>query len=150
VTFPAPLSSANGDLGLKVGGLDVGDQAPLETTAQAVLHLGQLFRRPVAGDHDLLHRFVQRVEGVEEFFLGPFFLGEELDVIHQQHIDIAELVAEAGHLVVAQRVDHLVGELLAGDIADGRLREALLDLVPDGLHQVVLPMPTPPYRNSGL
>jgi len=61
-----------------------------------------------------------------------------MDVIDQQHIDIAELVAEADHLVVAQRVDHLVGELLAGDIADGRLREALLDLVPDGLHQVGL------------
>ena len=50
----------------------------------------------------------------------------------------AELVAEAGHLVVAQRVDHLVGELLAGDVADGRLRHAPLDLVPDGLHQVGL------------
>ena len=66
------------------------------------------------------------------------FAGEELDVVDQQHVDVAELVAEAGHLVVAQRVDHLVGELFAGDVADGRLGLAALDLVADGVHQVGL------------
>ena len=85
-------------------------------------NLRQLFGRTVAGDHDLLHGLVQRVEGVEELFLGAFLLRQELDVVDQQHVHVAELVAEAGHLVVAQRVDHLVGELLAGDVADGRLR----------------------------
>ena len=98
----------------------------------------QLFGRAVAGDHDLLHGLVQRVEGVEELFLGAFLLGQELDVVHQQHVHVAELVAEADHLVVAQRVDHLVGELLAGDVADGRLGLPALDLVADGLHQVGL------------
>ena len=64
--------------------------------------------------------------------------GEELDVVDEQHVDVAELVAEAGHLVVAQRVDHVVRELLAGDVADGGLRRAALDLVADRLHQVSL------------
>ncbi len=81
---------------------------------------------------------MQRIEGVEKFLLRTFFLRQELDVINQQHIHIAELVAEAGHLVVAQRVDHLVGELLAGDVADGRLRLPHLDFVPDRLHQMSL------------
>ena len=79
---------------------------------------------------------MQRVEGVKELFLGALFLSEELDVVDQQDVDIAELVAKAGHLVVAQRVDHLVGELLAGDVADGSLRKALFYFMPNSLHQV--------------
>ena len=63
-------------------------------------------------------------------------MGKELDVVHQQHVHVAELVAEAGHLVIAERVNHLIGELLAGDIADSRLGQSPLDFVSDGLHQV--------------
>ncbi len=136
--FLLRLLLQNGDLGFEVGRLDVGDQSPLEAAAQPVFEFRQLFGRTVAGDHDLLHGLVQRVEGVEELFLGAFLLGQELDVVHQQHVHVAELVAEADHLVVTQRVDHLVGELLAGDVADGRLGLAALDLVTDGLHQVGL------------
>ena len=81
---------------------------------------------------------MQCVEGVEELFLRAFLLRQKLDVIHQEHIDVAELVAKAGHLVVTQRVDHLVGELFTGDVTDGRLWLTPPDLVPDGLHQVGL------------
>ena len=118
--------------------MDVGDQSPLEAAAQAVFDLGQLLGRTVAGDDDLPHRLVQGVEGVEELFLRALLADQELDVIHQQHVHVAVLVAEAGHLVVPQRVDHLVGEFLAGHVADGHLRLALLDLMSDGLHQVGL------------
>src|SRR6185312_651034 len=125
-------------LGFEIGRLDVGNQSPLEAAAQPVLEFRQLFGGTVAGDHDLLHGFVQRVEGVEELFLGAFLLGQELDIVHQQYIHAPELVAEADHLVVTQRVDHLVGELLTGDVADGRLGLAPLDLVSDGLHEMGL------------
>ena len=73
---------------------------------------------------------------MKELFLRPFFLGQELDVIHQQDVYVAEFVAEAGHLVVTQRVNHFIGKFLAGYVADGRLWHPPLDLVPDGLHQV--------------
>ena len=98
----------------------------------------QLFGRTVAGDDDLLHALVQRVEGVEELFLRALLAGEELDVVDEQHVDVAELVAEAGHLVVADRVDHLVGELFAGDVADGGMGLAALHVVADGVHEVGL------------
>ena len=75
---------------------------------------------------------------MEEFLLGAFFLRQKLDIVHQQHIHVPKLVAEAGHLVVAQRVNHFIGELLAGEIANGDLRRPLLDFVADGLHQVGL------------
>ena len=37
---------------------------------------------------------VQGVEGVEELLLGGFLAGDELDVIDQQHVDAAVVVAE--------------------------------------------------------
>ena len=37
----------DGDLGLEIGWLNVGDQAPLEARAQAVFEVGELFGRPV-------------------------------------------------------------------------------------------------------
>src|SRR6185437_8516788 len=128
----------DGYLGLQIGRLDIGNQAPLEAAAQAVLNLGQFLGRPVAGDHDLLHGLVQRVEGVEELLLGALLLGQELDIVNEQDIHVAKLVAEDGRLVVAQRIDHLVGELLARQVADGHLRLAALDLMPDGLHEMSL------------
>ena len=81
---------------------------------------------------------MQRIEGVEELLLGALFLRQELNVVHQQHVHIAELIAEADHLVIAQRVDHLVSKFLAGEIANGGLRLAALYLMSNGLHQVGL------------
>ena len=73
---------------------------------------------------------------IRDSFLGALFLGEELNVVDEQDIHGAEFVAEADHLVVAQRVDHFIGELLAGCVADGGLRRAALDFVTDGLHEM--------------
>ena len=66
------------------------------------------------------------------------FCGEELDVVDEQQIHGAEAVAEAGHLVVAHGADHLVGELLRGDVGDGRAGLAQLHLMTDGVHEVRL------------
>ena len=45
--------------------------------------------RAVAGQHDLLVRLVQRVEGVEKFLLNAFLAGQKLDVVNQQHVGLA-------------------------------------------------------------
>ncbi len=124
------------DLGFEIGRLNIGDQSPLEAAAQPVFNFGQLFGGTVAGDDDLLHGVVQGVKRMEKFFLRPLLAGQKLNVIDQQDIDATELVAECGHLVVAQRVDHVIGELLAGDVADGGLGLAPLHLMPDGLHEM--------------
>jgi hypothetical protein len=99
------LALQDGDLGLEIGWLNVGDESPLEARAQAVFDVAELLGRTVAGDDDLLLLLVQRVEGVEELLLHALLAGQELYVVDEQHVDRAELVAEAGHLVVAQRVD---------------------------------------------
>ena len=52
----------------------------------------------------------ERIEGVEEFFLRPFFPAEELDVVDQQEIRLAITLAELDQVVVLNGVDELVDE----------------------------------------
>lgn len=96
-------SCAGSRCGFRVRGLHVGDQAPLEPGSQPVFQGGQLFGRPVGGDDDLLVGVVQRVEGVEELLLDAFLALDELDVIDQQHVDVAIAALEGDLAVVAQR-----------------------------------------------
>src|SRR5207253_465937 len=63
------LLAQDGQAGLEVGGLDVGDEAPPEAAAQPVLQGGHGLGRAVGGDHDLTTGGVQVVEGVEELLL---------------------------------------------------------------------------------
>src|SRR5260370_12183997 len=71
----------NGDARLEVGGLDIGDQAPLEARAEPLFDLGDLLGRAVAGDDDLLARLVEVVEGVEELLLGAFLAREDGPIV---------------------------------------------------------------------
>ena len=72
-----------------------------------------LLRRAIARDHQLLLGFVQRVEGVEELLLRLFLPFQELDIVDQEHVDVAVAVAEFDGLVVLDRDDEFVGEFLA-------------------------------------
>ena len=90
------------DFSLEIGWLDVGDEAPFEAAAETVFDVAEFFGGAVAGEDDLLGFFVKRIEGVEELLLHALFAGEELDVVDEEDVDGAELVAEAGHLVVAE------------------------------------------------
>ena len=46
-------------------------------------------------------RVVERVEGVEELVLRALLAGEELDVVDQQHVDVAVALAELEDALVA-------------------------------------------------
>ena len=138
----------DGNLGLQVGWLDVHHQPPLKARTQPVFKVRQLLGRTVAGDDDLLIQLMQRVEGVKELLLRALLAAEELDVVDQQHIHRAIAVAKARHLVIAHRVDHVIGELLAGHIAHHSGSGARLHLVPDGLHQVRLAQAHAPVQKE--
>ena len=135
------LLAQDRDAGLQLRRLDVGDQAPLEPGAQPVLEGGQLLGRPVRGDDDLLVRVVQRVEGVEELLLDAFLALDELDVVDEQHVDVAVAALERRLAVVAQRVDEVVGEFLGGDVLDAHAGEQPLGVVACGVQQVGLAEP---------
>src|SRR5581483_9428166 len=80
----------DGDLSFKIRRLNVGDQAPLEATAKSVFNFGKFLWRTIAGDHDLLHGLMQRIESMEELFLGAFLLGQELNIVDEQNVHIAK------------------------------------------------------------
>ena len=111
------LLAQDGDPVLEVGLLDVGDHAPLEPRHQPRLEAGDLLRRPVGGEHDLLAGFVERVEGVEELLLGRFLALEEVDVVDQEEVDVvAVAAAQVGHRPGVDPLDDLVDELLGADV----------------------------------
>src|SRR5579864_4487845 len=60
---------------------------------------GDLLGQAVGGDYNLLLLFVERVERVEELLLGTFLAGNELDIVDEQHINGANLIAETDHAV---------------------------------------------------
>ena len=129
---------------LELGGLDVGDEAPLEAAAQAVLDRGDRLRRPVGGDHDLAAAAVQVVERVEELLLELLGALEELDVVDEEHVDLAVAALEAGHVLRAHRVDELVHHRLGRHVANALAREQLADVMADGVQQVGLAEPGGP------
>ena len=94
--------------------------------------------RPVGREDDLLAVLVDGIERVEELFLRPFLVGDELDVVDQQQVDAPVARPEVVDLALLDAGDELVGELLAGGVDDALAREARQDLVADGMHQVRL------------
>ena len=93
------LVAQDGEAGLEVGRLDVGDQAPLEPAAQALLQRRDGVGHAVGGDDDLLVGAVEGVERVEELLLEAFLALDELDVVDQQHVDLAVPAPQPGRRV---------------------------------------------------
>ncbi len=88
----------------------------------AVLERLQVVRRAIGGEHDLPAAVVEGVEGVKELLLGPGLALEELDVVEEQDVDVAEARLEALGLAAAEGAEELVREGLAGRAADGQAR----------------------------
>ena len=61
-------------------------KSPFKAATQSIFDLRQLFRWPVAGDDDLTQILMQRIESVEELFLGALLVNQELDIVDQQHV----------------------------------------------------------------
>ena len=48
--------------------------------------------------------------------MGSFLAGDELDVVDEENVEGAMLVAEVENAVVTDRIDKIVHELFRGDI----------------------------------
>jgi len=57
---------------------------------------------------------------MKEFFLGRFFSGDELDIIHQQHIIATIFFTKSLGGVAADGVDQIVGKLFRRNIQHGQ------------------------------
>ena len=109
--------------------LNVGGETPFKAGLQTVFERLDATRRTVAGQHDLLVIFVERVKGVEKFLLRRDLTGYKLRIVYQQHIRRAVLAAELFACSVAYRVDQLVCKVVALDIYDLRFRAQLGDAI---------------------
>ncbi len=59
---------------------------------------------------------MQCVERMEEFFLGGFLAGDELDVIDQKHVNLPVAAPKGIRRVRTDGIDHVVGELFRRDV----------------------------------
>ena len=84
---------------------------------------------------------VKRIEGVEELLLRTFLSGHELDVIHQEDVDIAVLLPELVGAIETDRVDQVVHETFGGHVAQAQPGRLPGDEMADGVHQVGLAEP---------
>ncbi len=75
----------------------------VEALAQAVFERLEVARRAVGGEHQLRPGFVESVEGVEELLLGAGLALEELDVVDEQDVHVAETRLEVVHPTRAER-----------------------------------------------
>src|SRR5207245_11798089 len=87
------LLAQDRDAVLQVRLADVGDHPPLEPGDQPVLETRNLLGGPIRGEHHLLARLEQGVEGVEELVLGHFLAFEEMHVVHQEEVDVVAIAA---------------------------------------------------------
>ena len=81
---------------------------------------------------------VERVERVEELLLDPLLVLEELDVVDEEHVVGAVALLEPLDALVAERVDEVVHERLARDVARGQPAGVLARVLRDRLQQVRL------------
>src|SRR5207245_6901501 len=105
---------------------------------RGLLEVRDTLRRRVAGEDNLFSRLVEVVEGVEELLLCPLFSCDELNVIDQQEVDRPVARAEGGRVVVANRIDELIGEVLGREIDDHRAGKQANSPVTNRVEQVRL------------
>ena len=119
-------------------GMQVHDQPAGQARLDAFLKALDLGRGAVGGNHDLLALVDQGVEGVEEFLLRAVLAGNELHVVHHQHVHVTEHAFEIHDGTFAQGLHEAVHELFRRQIQ--HLRGRMIDLIVmgDGVHQVRL------------
>ena len=132
------LGAQDGQAGLEVGRVDLGDEAGEEAAAQPVLERLDRLGRPVRGQDDLLGGGLEVVVGVEELLLEALFALHELDVVDEEDVAVAVAALEGQGGRGPQGVDEVVHERLGGDVEDLAAGVVLGDVVPDGVEEVGL------------
>ena len=114
--------------------------AAIEARAHARLEQFQFGRRPVGRHHHLLGAVEQHVDQVAELVLDGLAL-QELHVVDDQQVDVAQLFFQRQRVVVADRGGEAPHEIFRGQVDDARLRVLLEQFRGDGLQQMRLAEP---------
>ena len=98
--------------------LNVGEQSPLKTGTQTVLQAVNGLWWSITGHDDLLIGIMEGIEGVKEFFFSRLFPGNELNIVHEQNIDLAVFCPELFGLLETNSVNNFVREFFRSDVED--------------------------------
>ena len=128
---------------LKRRRVDLDHHAGDKTVHQRFGEIADQLGMSVGGHDDLLSRRIDGIEGVQKLFLRGLFVGQEVDVIDQQHIDASKAMPKRIAIVALDGIDEVIGKLLAGDVNAIELRVLLLDAIIDRLQQVRFAEPAP-------
>ena len=110
------LFMEDGHAGFQVGGLDISHQTHGKAGDEPLLDTTDPAGRAITGQHHLAARLMQPVERVKKLLLCVLLALNELDIVHQDQVCLPVALPEALHPVFADGRDHLVGELLGGDV----------------------------------
>ena len=132
------LGEQDGDAHLEFRRLERDGEPPAEARDEALLDPGDLLRIGVAGDDDLLVRFDEGVEKVEELLLRAVLAAEELYVVDQQEVERPVIALEVVKSLVLVRAHHIGDVGLGVDVTDLRGPVALQDVIAERLDQVGL------------
>ena len=83
------LLPQNRDTSLQLRRLHIHVQARTETRTHTLSETGQLLRRQIRGNHDLLLVVVQGVKRMEELLHRRLFTRQKLDIVNQKNVNIA-------------------------------------------------------------
>ena len=109
--------------------------AAVQARPDARLERFQLRRRTVGRDHDLLGAVEQHVDQMAELMLDRFAL-QELHVVDDQKVDVAQLLLQRQRIVVADGGGEAPHEIFGRQIDDAGLRVLLQRFRCDRLQQV--------------
>ena len=107
-------------------------------------------RMAIAGHDELAAVREQGVEGVQELFLRRLLTRQEVQVIDQQGVALAEVPAERGQLAGTHRLHEAVGEILSGDVDDARLRAGATKAGVDAFKEVRLACADRTVQDEGI
>ena len=81
---------------------------------------------------------IELIEGMEEFLLGGFLAGDELDIVDEEQVRFPIFVAEFDVLTALDGGNQFVGKLVTLDVDNLGIRLLLTDAVGNGIQQMGL------------
>ena len=131
-----PLRPEQGQTRLLLRQIQAPDRPAQQTIGQLRHELLGQARMAIAGHHHGALGQVQGVEGVQELLLGGQFLGQEMHVVDEQGVGLAELLAKAGQFAVPHRLHEAIGEVLGRQPEDAFLGLAAAQVTINAFEQV--------------
>lgn len=121
---------------LNVGWLDVNSKTAHKAGDETIFQAFDFTRFAIRGENDLAIAKVKRIEGVEEFLLGIFLAGDELDVVDQNTVNVTVFIFELIDIFGTESRNKFVAEGFGGKVTDFEIRIVFKKLPANGLHQM--------------